>query len=131
MILNISYDENDFFLNIVWNTNRYFFQASSNQNILIWNTTDRKLNIIAHQVWHMNQLNTILFQFFIQSLLIVQTSSRAYPASSPAVTRGNVPGVTWWGCNADHLPPPSDKVKKGGAITPLSHMSSWHYCLIH
>jgi hypothetical protein len=28
--------------------------------------------------------------------------------------------------DADHSPPPSAKVKKGGAIPPLPCMSSWH-----
>jgi hypothetical protein len=36
------------------------------------------------------------------------------------------PGVKWQGREADHLPPSSVKVKKGGAIPPLPHMSSWH-----
>jgi hypothetical protein len=35
-------------------------------------------------------------------------------------------GVKRLGHEADHLPPSSAKVKNGGAISPLSHMSSWH-----
>jgi hypothetical protein len=34
-------------------------------------------------------------------------------------------GVKWWGHEADHSPPSSARVKKGGAIPPLPHLSSW------
>jgi hypothetical protein len=33
------------------------------------------------------------------------------------------PGVKWQVCEADHLPPSSAEVKKGGDIPPLLHMS--------
>jgi hypothetical protein len=36
------------------------------------------------------------------------------------------PEVKWMRCEADHLPPSSVKVKNGGVIPPLPHMSSWH-----
>jgi hypothetical protein len=36
------------------------------------------------------------------------------------------PGVKRLGREADHSPPPSGEIKKGGAIPPLPHMSSWH-----
>jgi hypothetical protein len=36
------------------------------------------------------------------------------------------PGVKRQGCEADHSPPSSAEAKKGGAIPPLPHMSSWH-----
>jgi hypothetical protein len=35
-------------------------------------------------------------------------------------------GVNRQGHEADHSPPSSAEVKKGGAIPPLPHMSSWH-----
>jgi hypothetical protein len=34
-------------------------------------------------------------------------------------------GVKWQGHEADHSPPPIAKAGNGGAIPPLSHMSSW------
>jgi hypothetical protein len=36
------------------------------------------------------------------------------------------PGVKRQGRKADHSPPSIAEVKKGGAIPPLSRMSSWH-----
>jgi hypothetical protein len=36
-----------------------------------------------------------------------------------------LPGVKWPGREADHIPPSSAEAKDGGAIPPLSHMSSW------
>jgi hypothetical protein len=36
------------------------------------------------------------------------------------------PGVKMPVREADHSPPSSAEVKNGGAIPPLSHMSSWH-----
>jgi hypothetical protein len=36
------------------------------------------------------------------------------------------PGVEQPGCEADHSPPSSAKVKNGGAIPPLPHKSSHH-----
>jgi hypothetical protein len=35
------------------------------------------------------------------------------------------PGVKRQEREADHLPPSSAEVKKGGAIPPLPHISSW------
>jgi hypothetical protein len=35
------------------------------------------------------------------------------------------PRVKWLGLESDHSPPSSGEVKNGGAIPPLSHMSSW------
>jgi hypothetical protein len=34
--------------------------------------------------------------------------------------------VEWQGCEADHSPPSSAKVKNGGAICLFTHTSSWH-----
>jgi hypothetical protein len=53
----------------------------------------------------------------------VQTDYEAHPASYPGALSM---GVKWQGCEADHLPPSSAKVKKGGVIPPLPHMTSWH-----
>jgi hypothetical protein len=36
------------------------------------------------------------------------------------------PGVKRPEREVDHSPPPSGKVKNGGYIPPLPHMSSWH-----
>jgi hypothetical protein len=35
-------------------------------------------------------------------------------------------GTEWQGREADYSPPSSTNIKKGGAIPPLPHMSSWH-----
>jgi hypothetical protein len=35
-------------------------------------------------------------------------------------------GVKWLGGEADYSPPSSDKVRNGGAIPSVLHMSSWH-----
>jgi hypothetical protein len=40
--------------------------------------------------------------------------------------RGSFPGVKRQRREADQSPPSSAEVKKGGAIHPLPHMSSWH-----
>jgi hypothetical protein len=56
----------------------------------------------------------------------VQTDSGAHQVSYPMGTGGSFPGVKWQGREADHSPPSSAEVKKGGAIPPLTHMSSWH-----
>jgi hypothetical protein len=37
-------------------------------------------------------------------------------------TRGISPEVKWQGCEDDHLPPSSTKVKNGGAIPLLLHI---------
>jgi hypothetical protein len=36
------------------------------------------------------------------------------------------PGVKWQGYEADHSRPSSAKVKNGGAMPPLPHMSAWY-----
>jgi hypothetical protein len=41
-------------------------------------------------------------------------------------TGGSFPGVKRQRCEADHSPSPSAEVKEGGAIPPLSHVSSRH-----
>jgi hypothetical protein len=57
----------------------------------------------------------------------VQTGSEAYPASDPRGTAEAVsPGVKRQGREADHSPPSNAEVKNGGAIPPLSHISSYH-----
>jgi hypothetical protein len=55
----------------------------------------------------------------------VQTDFGARPASCLMGTGGSFLGVKWQGLEADHSPPSSVKVKKDGAIPPLSHMSTW------
>jgi hypothetical protein len=52
----------------------------------------------------------------------VQTYSEAHLASYPVDT----PGVKRSGSEANHYPPSTDEVEKGGDIPPLPHMSSWH-----
>jgi hypothetical protein len=56
----------------------------------------------------------------------VQSGSGARPTYYPVGTGALSPGVKWQGCEADHSPQSSAKVKNGGAIPPLLHMSSWH-----
>jgi hypothetical protein len=48
------------------------------------------------------------------------------PGSYPMGTGALSPGIKRSGREADHSPPSSSKVKNGGAIPPLPHMSSWH-----
>jgi hypothetical protein len=59
------------------------------------------------------------------SLHHIQTSSGAHPAFYPMGAGDDFLGGKVYRCEADHLPPSSAKVKNGGAIPPLSHMSSW------
>jgi hypothetical protein len=57
----------------------------------------------------------------------IQTDSEAHSAVSPMGTWGSFPGgVKCQGHEADHSPPSSAEVKKGGATPPLPHMSLWH-----
>jgi hypothetical protein len=51
----------------------------------------------------------------------VQTGSGA-----ESVPEALSPGVKRQGREADHSPPSRAEVKNGGAVPPLSHMSSWH-----
>jgi hypothetical protein len=46
--------------------------------------------------------------------------------SIPLVPRALSPGVKQQEREADHSPPSSAEVKKGGAIPVFPHMSSWH-----
>jgi hypothetical protein len=57
-------------------------------------------------------------------LHIVKNHSGAHPTSYLVFTRALSlgEGVKWQGREADHLPPSSAEVKKGGAIPPLLHM---------
>jgi hypothetical protein len=58
--------------------------------------------------------------------MVVQTGSGAHPASYPIGTGGSFPGSKVAGGVADHSPPYNAEVNKGGAMTSLPHMSSWH-----
>jgi len=49
----------------------------------------------------------------------IQVGSDAHPASYPMGTGGSYPGVKRLGCEADHSPPFSAKVKMRGAVSPL------------
>jgi hypothetical protein len=61
---------------------------------------------------------------FLHSL---QTDPGAHPAFYPMGVEGFFPvGLSAMALEADHLPRSSAEVKKGRAITPLPHMSSWH-----
>jgi hypothetical protein len=60
----------------------------------------------------------------------VQIDPGAHPASYPMGTGASFPGGKATGREADHSPPSSAEVKKGGAITPLLHTSSRHSELI-
>jgi hypothetical protein len=57
---------------------------------------------------------------YTDKLLLV--GSGTHPASYPLGTGGTFPGGK--APETDHSPPSSAKVKNGGAVPPLSHMSS-------
>jgi hypothetical protein len=63
-------------------------------------------------------------------MFLFSTASRpALGPTQPPIQwyRGLFPrGLKRQGLEADHSPPSSAEVKKGGAIPPLPHMSSWH-----
>jgi hypothetical protein len=52
-------------------------------------------------------------------LHVAQTGSEAYPASYRMGNRGSFPEIELAGREADHSPPTSAEVKKGGSIYPL------------
>jgi hypothetical protein len=54
----------------------------------------------------------------------VQTGSGVHQVSYPMDTGALSPGVKWPGRDADHSPPSSAEVKKGGALLPLPPMPS-------
>jgi hypothetical protein len=56
----------------------------------------------------------------------VQTDSRVHPASYTMATGTSVSGVKRKGSKANHEHQTSAEIKKGGAISPLPRMSSWH-----
>jgi hypothetical protein len=53
----------------------------------------------------------------------VQTDSGAHAVSYPMGAAGYFSGVKWPRRKTDYSPPSSAKVKNGGAIPPLPHMS--------
>jgi hypothetical protein len=55
----------------------------------------------------------------------VQTDSRAHPTLYQRVLEAASPGSKTTGREADHSPSSIAKVKNGGAIPPLPHISSW------
>jgi hypothetical protein len=56
----------------------------------------------------------------------VQTDTGAHPAFYPMGTGDSFsPGAKWQGRYADHSPRSSAKVKNGGAVPPVPHMSEW------
>jgi hypothetical protein len=63
-------------------------------------------------------------------IFIFSTASRpALGATHPPiqwVTGAISPRVKRPGREADHSPPSRTKVKNGGGVAPLPHMSSWH-----
>jgi hypothetical protein len=48
------------------------------------------------------------------------------PWAPPSLLSNGYRGIKRQGREADHLPPSSAEVKKGGTIPPLHHTSSWH-----
>jgi hypothetical protein len=44
----------------------------------------------------------------------------------PSLPSDGYQGLSPQGCEADHSPPSSAEVKKVGAISRISHVSSWH-----
>jgi hypothetical protein len=47
------------------------------------------------------------------------------PSTDPMGTGGSLLGVKWQEYEAGHLPTSNAKVKNGGTVPPLSHISSW------
>jgi hypothetical protein len=87
-----------------------FIQA----NVGIAGPTDNRTTLIDFNILNLRQGQDL-------SLLHKdQTGSRAHPREAIS------PGGEETGCEADYSPPCSAKVKNGGAIPLLSHMSSWH-----
>jgi hypothetical protein len=62
-------------------------------------------------------------------MFVYSTASRPAPASTQPpihwVPRVLFRGTKWPGCEPDHSPPSSTKVKNGGFISLLFHASSW------
>jgi hypothetical protein len=58
----------------------------------------------------------IEFQWGARFFAHVQTGPVAHPASCTMGT-GSFPGVKWMGCDADHPPPPSAKLRMSRAIS--------------
>jgi hypothetical protein len=56
----------------------------------------------------------------------IQAGSGAQPASYPMGTGGDFLGTKLLGLQADPFLPSSAEIKNGGAIPPLTRMSSWH-----
>jgi hypothetical protein len=69
---------------------------------------------------------------YFSVLHTIQIGSGAHPASCTLGTRGCFFGLKQQGHEADHSPPPSAKVKNGGAIPPFPYMYVFMaWCLIN
>jgi hypothetical protein len=77
-----------------------------------------------------------LFQLTLPRVLSLLVEFLYFTASRPALGSAQFPiqrvpgtlspGLKRPGREGDQSPPSSAEVKKGGAISPLPHMSSWH-----
>jgi hypothetical protein len=92
----------------------------------IWATTGVKIAQSVNELW----AGRLGFYSLQCKIFLFSTVSR--PTLGP--TQPPIQWV-WWslslgikrqGREADHSPPSSAEVKKGGATLPLPHMSSWH-----
>jgi len=57
------------------------------------------------------RFNTWQVQEFLPFTTVTRLALEPPPASYPVKTGDSFPGVKWPGCEADHLPPSSAKVK--------------------
>jgi hypothetical protein len=79
------------------------------------------ISLLAHAFLYHLLPSSLLLGFYIQFLQYFY--SGAHAASYKWITRPLSLGVKQLGCEADHSPPSSTKVKNGGAIPPLLHTS--------
>jgi hypothetical protein len=65
----------------------------------------------------------VRFQKLEDHLRSIQNDYGVTQPSIHGVQKDHLPGIKRKGCDADHLTPCSAKVKKCGALSPLSHVS--------
>jgi hypothetical protein len=97
---------------------------------LLWFPVSGNGNYIYRKLWGMLSIKYLHKVYISFTLFNISTASRLAPDPSQPpiqwVTRAFSLGTKQLGHEAGHSPPSSTKVKNGGAICPLPHMSSWH-----
>jgi hypothetical protein len=82
-----------------------------------------------YHYWSQDSSDGIVTGYGQCKILLFSTASRLTlgPTQAPIqlVLGAIFPGVNWLRREADHSPPSSAEVKKGGSIPPLPHTSSW------